>query len=199
MKKEDFTKLGVEDALAGKLADASAEELKGFIPKTRFDEVNTELKQSKDTLKERDNQLEELKKSTGDSEGLQKQITDLQAANKAKDEAHAAEIKKLQVDSAVEKALVGAKAKNTKAVKALLSEFLEKAELDGESIKGLDDEIKKLTEADDSKFLFDIETKQDNKAGFKGVKPGEKKDGTPGDNQPASLGDAIKAHLASET
>jgi hypothetical protein len=38
------------------------------VVKTRFNEVNTELKQAKDALKERDSQLETLKKSTGDVE-----------------------------------------------------------------------------------------------------------------------------------
>ncbi|MDE6727523.1 MAG: phage scaffolding protein [Oscillospiraceae bacterium] len=44
MRKEDFIALGISEELAKKCADASAEELKGFIPKTRFDEVNTERK-----------------------------------------------------------------------------------------------------------------------------------------------------------
>ena len=41
MKKEDLMKIeGMTDDLATKIAEASAEELKGYIPKTRFDEVN---------------------------------------------------------------------------------------------------------------------------------------------------------------
>ena len=40
MKKEDFLKLGLTEELAVKAAEASTEELKGFIPKNRFDEVN---------------------------------------------------------------------------------------------------------------------------------------------------------------
>ena len=44
MKKEEFVKLGVDDELAKKLEDASQEELKGYIPKARFDEVNNEKK-----------------------------------------------------------------------------------------------------------------------------------------------------------
>ena len=40
MKKEDFVKLGMDEELAAKCEAASLEELKGFIPKSRFDEVN---------------------------------------------------------------------------------------------------------------------------------------------------------------
>ena len=66
MKKEEFVALGMDEAIAEKCAKASQEELKGFIPKGRFDEVNEEKKSLDKTLKERDKQLETLKKSTGE-------------------------------------------------------------------------------------------------------------------------------------
>lgn len=191
MKKEDFLKLGFTEEQAEKAAQASAEELKGFIPKTRFDEVNDAKKQLETDIKTRDEQLEALKKV--DAAGLQAEIDRLQGENKATKEKFDADLKKMQIDNAVEKALIGAKAKNIKAVKALLD--IEKAELDGESVKGLDDQLKKLQESEDSKFLFDA-TDSKNQNIFKGIKPGEKKDGTPGQgNAPATLADAVKAHL----
>lgn len=42
MKKEDFIALGISDELAEKAAAASVEELKGFVPRTRLNEVITE-------------------------------------------------------------------------------------------------------------------------------------------------------------
>lgn len=192
MKKEDFIKLGFTEEQAEKAAEASAEELKGFIPKSRFDEVNDSKKQLELDIKTRDEQLEALKKI--DAEGLQAEIEKLQGENKAAKEKYEAELKQLQIDNAVEKALIGAKAKNVKAVKALLD--LDKAELDGDSIKGLDDQLKKLQESEDSKFLFDAETKSNNPK-FKGIKPGEKKDGSPGNEAPTSLADAVKMHFQS--
>lgn len=171
MKKEDLIKLGLDEETAEKVAKASAEELKGYIPKARFDEVNNEKKKLETTVIERDQQLEALKNSTGDVEAMKKQIVDLQANNKAKDEAHAAEIKQLKIDAAVSAALTAAKAKNEKAVRALLELDPEKVELleDG-TVKGLDEQIKGLLEADDTKFLFNTETK---KTKFKGANPGE--------------------------
>lgn len=171
MKKEDFIKLGFNEEDAKKAADASAEELKTYIPKSRFDEVNTEKKKLETAVAERDTQLETIKNSTGDVEAMKKQITDLQTDNKTKDETHAAEIKQLKVESAISTALTGAKARNEKAVKALLELDLEKIEFgDDGSVKGLDDQIKKLTESEDTKFLFDTSTK---KTTIKGAKPGE--------------------------
>jgi superfamily II DNA helicase RecQ len=56
MKKEDFVKLGIDEELAKKCESASLEELKGFIPKARFDEVNTAKQTAEALVKERDTQ-----------------------------------------------------------------------------------------------------------------------------------------------
>jgi hypothetical protein len=42
MKKEEFVKLGLDEETAKKCEAASTEELKGYIPKARFDEVNND-------------------------------------------------------------------------------------------------------------------------------------------------------------
>lgn len=169
MKKEDFVKLGIDEALAAKAEAASQEELKGFIPKARFDEVNNEKKKLELDVRDRDGQLETLKNSTGDVEAMKQQIATLQADNKAKDEAHAAEIKQLKVDTAIETALTGAKAKNNTAVKALLKD-LDKAELaDDGTIKGLAEQIEALQKSDS--YLFDA--KDSKQKQVKGAKPGE--------------------------
>lgn len=170
MKKEDFLKLGLDDEMAKKCETASTEELKGYVPYDRFKEVNDEKAKFKNDLKERDEQLETLKNSTADVETLKKQIETLQGENKAKDEAHALEMKQLKIDSAVSSAITGAKGKNAKAIKALLN--LENAELleDG-TVKGLKEQIDALVKAEDSKFLFDSQ-----KPIIKGAKPAESRD-----------------------
>lgn len=187
MKKEDFLKLGLDEDTAKKCADASAEELKTYIPKVRFDEVNNDKKKLELDVRDRDSQLETLKNSTGDVEELKKQIETLQADNKAKDEKHAAELKQLKVDAAVEAALSGARAKNTKAVRALLEIDMDKIKVkeDG-TLEGLtlDDQIKKLQGAEDSKFLFDTQAK---KTKMKGAEPGD-----PGKEDPDKKVDTSK-------
>jgi flagellar biosynthesis GTPase FlhF len=168
-----------------------------FVTKSRFDEVNTELKQSKDALKERDAQLETLKKSTGDVEALTAKITELQTANKTQAEAHTAELKQMKLDAAVSAALTAVKARNPATVTPLLKTFLEKAEIgeDGK-VKGLDTELEKMVKSDDTKFLFDVETKSGGKPNFKGMTPNDSKDGTGSPQQYTSLADAVAAHYA---
>lgn len=173
MTKESLMQMGLTDEQATKVMEA----LNGaFVPKSRFNEVNTELQTAKNTIKERDTQLEELKKSTGDVKALNDKITELQTANAEQKKAHDAEMKALKISNAVEMALTTAKAKNNVAAKALLSEFLTKAELaeDG-TVKGLDAEIKKLVDGESTAFLFDKPTGNQ----IKGAKPAEKSDVPP--------------------
>lgn len=67
MTKESLMAMGLTEDQATKVMEA----LNGsFVPKTRFNEVNTELQTAKATIKERDSQLEALQKSTGDVEAL---------------------------------------------------------------------------------------------------------------------------------
>lgn len=185
MTKEQLIKLGLDEALAAKVAEAWAEAIKGFIPKTRFDEVNEAKKTLDEQVKERDKQLENLKKSTGDVETLKSEIVKLQEANKSAKTDYETRIKQMQIDNAVTAALTTAKAKNTKAVRALLD--LEKAELDGETVKGLAEQIKKLQEAEDTKFLFDVTA--ETKTKVKGATPadgGDKKT-YPTDKKPSEM------------
>jgi hypothetical protein len=192
MKKEELVKLGLDEETAEKVANASAEELRGFVPKSRFDEVNNAKKTAEDTVKERDQQIESLK-SAGNVDDLKQQITTLQNENKAKDEAHAAELLKVRIDSDVEAALTEAKAKNHKAVKALLD--LEKAELgDDGKVKGLREQIAALTKAEDSKFMFNAVTAPK----MKGAKTGEDgiEDGDKGVDTSKMTYDELCAYLA---
>lgn len=166
MKKEELMKLeGMTEELATKIAEMSAEELKGTIPKTRFDEVIAERDNAK---KDRDDvvkQLGALQKETGDVQSLKDKIQELQDNAKESEKAHAAEIQTLKINNAVDTALIGAKALNVKAVKALLN--LEKAELaeDG-TVKGLADQITALQKSDS--YLFGSSKPQ-----MKGAKSGE--------------------------
>ena len=176
MKKEDLMKIeGMTDDLATKIAEQSTEELKSYIPKSRFDEVNEAKKNAEALVKERDKQLEDLKKSTGDNEELKNQITQLQNENKTAKEKYEADIKKMRIDNAVQSALKDAGAKNTVALMALLKD-LDKAELaeDG-TVKGLAEQIQELQKSES--YLF--ETKQE-PGKPSGATPAGGGSGTPG-------------------
>lgn len=155
MKKTDLMKLeGMTDDLATKIEELSTNEMKDMIPRSRLNEVIAERDHAKDEHASVLKQLNDLKKESGDIQSLKDKITDLQNDAKEKQKNHEAEIKQLKISNAVDAALASAKAKNVKAVKALLTD-LDKAELleDG-TVKGLADQIKILQESDDSKFLF---------------------------------------------
>ncbi|GAA0229585.1 phage scaffolding protein [Metaclostridioides mangenotii] len=169
MTKKELIELGLSEEDAKKVEEASTNELKSFIPKNSFDEVNNRKKQLETDVTERDKQLEDLKKNAGNTEELTMQIEKLQAENKVNNEKHEAEVKEIKISNAIEKSLAGAKAKNLKAVKALLD--LENVDLleDG-TIKDLDKQIKTLKESEESNFLFNSD---ENNTNFKGFKPGE--------------------------
>ena len=174
MTKEELMALGLTEEQAAKVLEG----YKGYVPKTRFDEVNEAKKKAEAIVAERDKQLEALKKASGDAEALKAEIAKLQDENKAVADRYKADLKALLVNSIVERDLFKAGAKNIKAAKALIVD-LDKAELDGENVKGLADQIKKLQEDEGSKFLF-----EDRGGQLKGFVPGQKRD-----DAPITLGD----------
>lgn len=153
MKKEELMKLsGMTEALAAEVEKVSVEELKGFVAKERFEEVSEAKKKAEALVKERDKQLEDVKKASGDNEDLKKQIETLQEQNKTAKADYEAQIKRMQVENAVSGALKDAGAKNAAAVKALLKD-LDKAELDENgAVKGLAEQLKAIKESD--AYLF---------------------------------------------
>lgn len=174
MKRKFLEDMGLEKEQVDKILDENSQDIgkaKGDSEKIQkdLDAANAEVESLKGQISDRDKQLETLKNSTDDVEGMKQEIAKLQADNKAKDDAHAAEIKQLKIDAAIDSALTGAKAKNNTAVKALLKD-LDKAELaDDGTIKGLAEQIEALQKSD--AYLFDTTTKK--KTQVKGAKPGE--------------------------
>lgn len=167
MVRKFLEDLGLEKDVIDKILDENSKDI--GKAKGNYDDIKAELDKLKGEIANRDKQLEDLKKLN--PEGLKAEIDKLQADNvKAKAE-YEAQVKQIKIENAVERALTAAGAKNMKAVKALLD--LTSADLDGENVKGLDAQIKALTESDDSKFLFNI---SDKGPGFKGAKPGERGD-----------------------
>lgn len=127
-------------------------------------------------VKERDKQLEDLKKSTGDNEELKKQIEELQTANKDTKVEYEKQIKQMQIDIAVQTALKDAGARNITAVTALLKD-LDKAEIDENgAVKGLKEQIASIQK--DNDFLFESKGTQQPK--LSGITPSNTKTATDG-------------------
>ena len=152
MTKESLMELGLTDEQADKVMES----LDGaFVPKARFNEVNTQLHAARADVRDRDSQLEALKAAAGDAQELRRKIDELQLANEAQRGVHEKELRALRLSNAVDAALREAGAINALTVKPLLAAFLEKAEPgeDG-SVPGLAGEIEKLSRGADTSFLF---------------------------------------------
>lgn len=141
---------------------------KNFVAKADFNNVNETKKTLEQQIKDRDKDIADLKKSAGDNADLSQKYSDLQEKYKKDTESLNKTILDNQKNNAIEMAIMQAKGKNTKAIKALLD--LDKISLkDDGTIEGLSEQMENLTKSDDSKFLFE-EVKKNQ---FKGAKPGE--------------------------
>lgn len=127
-----------------------------WFPKEKFDEVNNNAKELKKQLKDRDSQLEDLKTKAAGNEDFKNTIEQLQNDNKKIKEDYEAKLTQQSFDFALKDALSGAKAKNPKAVEALLNK--EAIKLDGEKLLGLDEQLKAIKESDS--YLFEAEQQQ---------------------------------------
>ena len=147
MTKDELKELGLTDE---QIAAVVEDYGKNYVAKSQFNQKNEELKQVKgevDTLK---GDIDALKKSNKDNEELTAQIDKLKADYKAREEEYNASIKQMKIDSIVDRALSGAKAKNNKAVRALLN--LDGVEVEGDTIKGLEEQINAVKE--NNAYLF---------------------------------------------
>ena len=169
--KEQLVQYGLTEEKAQEFIDKNIDGV--FIPKARFDEVNEENKGLKSQIADRDTQLEQLKKSSGDNADLKAQIEKLQGENKTQKESYEAQIAQIRLDNAVDSALTAAGAKNNKAVKAMLDMTGVKLDKEG-NLTGLKEQLDNVKKSDS--YMFNAA----GSAGFKGAKPGAGDDGNPG-------------------
>lgn len=185
MKTEFLKGLGLEKEVIDKIMAENGRDIEA--EKVKAKDLQNQLNTANNTIKERDTQLEQLKNSPDNPETLKQQIQQLQDDNKKAADKHEKEMHQLKVSNALEKALSNAKAKNTKAVQALL-ELGDDVELNEDgTIKGLDEKIKALKKSDS--YLFN-EEKQTTK--IDGAKPTETNPSNP--NNPASKDDSEKSY-----
>ncbi|AQP58429.1 TPA: phage scaffolding protein [Listeria monocytogenes] len=162
MQREYLKGLGLEDEVINKVMAENGRDV--TAAKQQLSEVEAERDGLKSQLTQRDKDIDDLKKNSGTGEELKKQIEDLQQKNKDLESDYQSEIAETKKNSAIELALAGAKARNPKAVKALLDN--DKLELTDEGLKGLDEQLGALQESD--AYLFAQESEKVPKFGFSG-------------------------------
>ena len=145
MTKEQLLQMGLSEEQADKVLAAHKEELKGFIPKARFDEVNDAKKDLEKQLEDRDKQLKDLQEKVKGNEELEKTIKDLQESNKKAVADYEAKIKNITLDNAIRLALKEHKAKYEDLLLGKFDREKLKIKDDG-TIEGLDEQIKALKE-----------------------------------------------------
>ena len=121
-----------------------------YVPYSRFKEVNDNTKTLGEQIKERDKQLEELKKSAGTSAELTAKIEQLAAENKAAAEKYAKELYDRDFNAAFEKVLTDSGCIDDIALKAHMK--MEDIKLEGNELKGAKEQLEKLKQ--DKKHLF---------------------------------------------
>lgn len=150
MNKDDLKKLGIEDDdLIQKIIVLHGKDIEAH--KTSLTEANTTIDNLKQQLTDANKQIESFKGM--DVEGIKKAADEWKTKAETAEQEAQKQIQALKFDHALDQALAGAKARNPKAVRALLEvENLKLNEADG-SIIGLEDQLKKVKESND--FLFE--------------------------------------------
>lgn len=152
--------------------------------------LNEQITNLTDQITDRDNQLTELKKTVTNNEELTNKIAELEIANAAAKSNYDKTVAEMKRDYAVNNSIRDAKAKNVKAVRALLD--MSKIKMDGETVLGLKDQIEALAKSD--AYLFEVaEPTPPNVGG--GFVPGVGSNGG-GNGTPASFSEAISTSLA---
>ena len=167
--KFEWMKSIVGDTYTEEMDKKVSEEIgKLFVSKADFNTKNEELKTAKEQLGEANETINGFKAM--DIESIKKAADDWkQKAEKAESDA-AAKISQIQFDSLLESTLSTAKAKNAKAVKALLD--MDGLKLNDGKIIGLDDQLAKIKAENDYLFEGDKKTPQ-----FSAPTPGVADDG----------------------
>lgn len=152
MNVEEYIALLNLDGEAKKKATESLKNLlkDSYVEKTKFDEAATAKSNLETQIKERDKQLDTLKKTAGDKEKLEATIKQLQEDNKSAKTKYETDLKNLRIDSAVKLKLSGT-AQDVDIVAGLIDKTKLIVSDDG-TVAGLDEQINPLKQS--KPFLF---------------------------------------------
>lgn len=147
-----------------KIANLSTGE---YVSKDKHTTLETEANGYKTQLSSLNEQIETLKKATGTDETLKVKLQELQDKYDTDTETLNKQLEGIKFDSTLELALTGSGAKSTKALRGLLD--MDKIKLDGDTLIGLDEQLKSIQEtesylfADDKTSSTSVKTGQEHK------------------------------------
>ena len=121
-----------------------------YIPRKKLNDKTAEVESLGEQLKERDTQIDQLKEDTNATKELKQKIEKLQDDNENTQKELQQELETTRLESEIDKKLLKEKARNPKAVKALLD--IDNVKLTDDGITGLDEQIKSIKKDED--YLF---------------------------------------------
>lgn len=194
--KDKLVKLGLSEELAQKVVDNFGDVVDGvYVTKERFNEVNKELKQANETIKERDSQLDKLKNDNESNEDLKKTIQDLQKANKEAKEKADADLAAERKSNAIKLELIG-KVHNADITMSQLK--LDEIVMDenGKVKSGLKEQLASLKKTDSYLFIPEDNSNNNNQNPQSYVKGATPKDGEGAQPTNLSPGEQFAKNLA---
>jgi len=163
MKKEDLARvMGLTEKQITAVIAISAEELKRYIPKTRFDEVNKAKKQLEQQIVYRDTQLTELNKRVNVNEELEKIIKNLNDANATTKTEYETKLKDITINYAIQAKLVDVKYADL--LKCKFDRTKLSVTADG-TVDGIDEQLTTIKGTYKDLFLPTVTVKQSNSIG----------------------------------
>jgi chromosome segregation ATPase len=151
MKREFLKDLGIEDKdVIDKILNENSIDI--GKAKGEVDNLNQQITTLKGDISTKDKEINTLKSQVGDSTALNDKIKTLETENTDLKSKLNTEVSKLQKAHAIESGVRDAKAKNVKAVMALLD--VEKITFENNELNGLSEQLEALKTGEDSSFLF---------------------------------------------
>lgn len=178
MKRKFLEDLGLEKEAIDKIMAENGNDIN--TAKTECEALKQQLETMKQQISERDTQLEKLKENTGENKTLQQQIIDLQAENKTTKEKYEADLKELQLSSAI-KLAIGSSAQDGEIVASLFDRSKLILGEDG-TVSGLEEQLNSIKK--EKAFLFKEEQPTTT---LKGGKPAEGNGAPPTTKKPSEM------------
>ncbi|TYU82176.1 hypothetical protein FZX01_15915 [Listeria monocytogenes] len=154
MKREDLKALGLTDEQIESVMTAHGQSVQSL--NTQIATLQQSEKELQSQVSKRDADLKKIQKDNSDNEELKAQIKDLQKENAEQETKYQESIVSIQRDSALNNLLAETKAKNPKAVAALLDN--DKIVFKDGELSGAKEQLEALQKSDG--YLFDLGTKQ---------------------------------------
>lgn len=167
--EEYINSLNLTDEAKKKATEGLKNFLKdNYVEKAKFDEATTAKTNLETQIKERDKQLETLKKTAGDKEKLENTIKQLQEENKTAKTKYETDLKNIRIDSAVKLKINGI-VQDVDIVSGLIDKTKLIVSDDG-TVTGLDEQINPLKQSKPFLFKNDKAAKYDPAGGNGGNK-----------------------------